>query len=127
MLSPKEIKRIQKNCKIEADSIVKEMYELYDAIWWNRIRITNALYDYGKDTVREITILMPNLLTHQPCISPIDEVADKFGFEGADALIQYLLAYSPRSKVRDSIYRSLMEQHLETTDEHSNGADDVPF
>ena len=80
MLDRKTRRAIEKECRKEAHKLMLMQYELYDAIWWNRIRITQALYDHGRETVREINRVMPNLLTHDPFYSPVDIVSEQFGF-----------------------------------------------
>ncbi|MFV0421615.1 iron receptor [Oleidesulfovibrio sp.] len=136
-LTKAEFRQIKKVCKKQAEAVITEMYQRYDDIWWRRIRITQSLYDHGEDTVREINRLMPNLLTHQPHISPSDEVAADFGFESEDALIEFLLAYTPRGPMREEVYEGLLAQSLaaynvQPAPEHSvnansGGLADIPF
>ena len=79
-IDKKTLRAIKKECREMAHEMTKEHYRLYDEIWTDRIKIDSALYDHGKDTVREINQLMPNLLTYNPAISPLDIVAERYGF-----------------------------------------------
>jgi len=124
-LDKKNRRKIEKQCRQEAREMVQIAYERYDAIWWNRIRITQALYDHGRETVRDINLIMPNLLTHAPYCSPIDIVADRFGFESDSDLVEYLLAYKNRGPVQSRFYEELLEERLGGWT--ADGADDVPF
>jgi hypothetical protein len=104
-------------------------YELYDAIWWHRIRITQALYDHGREKVCAINLVMPNLLTHCPVASPVDEVAEFFGFDSDSDLVEYLLAYKPRGPVESRYYEQLIDNRLRVlaADMQLQEVDDVPF
>ncbi len=93
-----EVRRLDKIAKIQAMEIIKEEYAKYDAIWTERIKITQALYDHGEETVKDIARIMPNLLTYKETCSPIDEMADMYGFKNTSELVEYLLAYTPRTK-----------------------------
>jgi hypothetical protein len=126
----KKLRRaIEKQCREEAREMMLLQYERYDAIWWNRIRITPALYDHGRETVREINRIMPNLLTHNPICSPVDLVAEQFGFADTSDLVEYLLAYTPRGPVEDRFYAQLFEYRLRegAPDAPPHELDDVPF
>lgn len=104
MLDAKTVREITRECREAAKEMMKEDYRLYDAIWWDRIYISSALLDHGKDTVRTINRLMPNLLTHDARISPVDVVAERYGFESTSALVEYLLAYTPRGPVEERYF-----------------------
>lgn len=123
--SEKELKRIKRQCKLVANDMVKELYERYDAIWTARIRITPSLLEHGKSVVREINSIMPNLLVYGPVTtSTSDEIAQEYGFESEDELIQFLLDYKPRGPVREELYQSLLAQSLYVSDDYVG---DVPF
>lgn len=116
---------IKRMCKEQAKTMTQEAYGLYDAIWTRRIRITPALLDHGRETVREINQKMPNFLTYDSCASPVDEVAADFGFESDVALVEFLLSYTPRGPLEDTFYEQLLAQHIGTAEEP--GESDVPF
>lgn len=118
-----EIRRITRECKEEAMTMTREAYSLYDAIWTRRLRITPALMDHGRETVRDINQLMPNFLTHDPTAQPLDLLAEEFGFQTDSDLVEFLLAYKPRGPVYEKILASLLEECLAGAD----GTADVPF
>jgi len=130
-LSKKELRAIKKNCRQRAHKLMLLQYERYDAIWWNRIRITPSLYgDHGRETVRDINMLMPNLLTHNPCCSAVDDVSEEFGFDTTSDLVEYLLAYKPRGPVEKMFYENLLADTLDRladAEEQSRMVDEVPF
>lgn len=104
----REIVKIQKECRKEANELAREAYGLYDAIWTDRIRITPEL----EAVVGELNRKMPNLLVVNHNAPSADELARKYGFAGSQALLDYLLGYEPRGKKAEGIYRSLLEQRL---------------
>lgn len=127
-LAPKQFRAIQRECKALAHEMTQEQYQLYDAIWWDRIRIDSALLAHGKDIVSDINRLMPNLLTHDPCISPLDIVASRYGFEDTSDLIDFLLAYKPRGPVKERFYQQMLAQHLpQCPAKPAHNIDTVPF
>lgn len=113
MLDARTVREITRECREAASEMTKEDYRLYDAIWWDRIHIDSALLDHGKDTVRTINRLMPNLLTHDARISPVDVVAERYGFASTSALVEYLLAYTPRGPVQERYFERLFAARLE--------------
>lgn len=71
---------------------------------------------------------MPNLLTHNTCCSAVDLVSEQFDFESASALIDYLLAYTPRGPVEDAFYQLLLDEQLGIAEgDQATGIADIPF
>ena len=132
-IDKKTLRAIKKECREMAHEMTKEHYRLYDEIWTDRIKIDSALYDHGKDTVREINQLMPNLLTYNPAISPLDIVAERYGFGDTSALVEFLLAYTTRGPVEEHYYEQMLESRLREYEEYMTARqsepvfDDVPF
>ncbi|MEG2173804.1 MAG: iron receptor [Desulfovibrionaceae bacterium] len=122
-LAPKQRNAIKRECRAQVHEMMLEQYQLYDAIWWDRIRIDSALLAHGKEIVNDINRLMPNLLTHDPCISPLDIVASRYGFEDTSDLIDFLLAYKPRGPVKERFYTQLLQEYTQQTP----AVDAVPF
>lgn len=118
------LRAIKRECREMAHDMMLEQYQLYDAIWWNRIRISQALYDHGKETVKDINTLMPNLLTHSPTVCTLDLVSERFGFETTSDLVEYLLAYRPRGPVKERFYEQLLAERLAP---EQCEVDEVPF
>lgn len=112
MLSRKTLRELTRECREAAREMMREEYRLYDAIWTDRIHIDSALLDHGKSTVRTINQLMPNLLTHDARISPVDVVAERYGFESTSALVEYLLAYTPRGPVEERYFEFLFASRM---------------
>lgn len=112
MLSRKTLRELTRECREAAREMMREEYRLYDAIWTDRIHIDSALMDHGKSTVRTINQLMPNLLTHDSRISPVDVVAERYGFESTSALVEYLLAYTPRGPVEERYFEFLFASRM---------------
>lgn len=108
----KTLKTIKKECRELAHELMLEQYKLYDDIWWDRIRIDSALLEHGRSTIAEINQRMPNLLTHDPFVSGLDIVAERYNFESTSDLVDYLLAYTPRGPVEESLFNKLMEERL---------------
>lgn len=128
-MDKKTLRIIKKECREMAREMTREHYKLYDDIWWDRIKIDSALYDHGKETIREINQRMPNLLTHDPSISPLDIVAERYGFESTSDLVDFLLAYSPRGPVEERFYEQLLAEHLGGIEipARQTEVDEVPF
>ena len=131
-IDKKTLRAIKKECREMAREMTREHYKLYDDIWWDRIKIDSALYDHGKETIREINQRMPNLLTYDPTISPLDIVAERYGFESTSALVEFLLAYTPRGPVEERFYEQMLESRLRDYGEQAEQQpqpviDDVPF
>lgn len=128
-LDPKQLRALKRECKAMAHEMMLEQYQLYDAIWWDRIRIDSALLAHGKEIINDINRLMPNLLTHDPRISPLDIVARRYGFEDTSDLIDFLLAYRPRGPVKERFYQQVLAQHLpeNTAEKPEHNIDTVPF
>ncbi len=125
-MDAKNLRAIKKECRKLAHELMLERYKLYDEIWWGRIRISEELRAHGKEIIREINLKMPNLLTHDSIVSPLDIVSERYGFETPSDLIDYLLAYSPRKEVENTLYEQLLDQYLAVPVEE-DWPDDVPF
>lgn len=126
-LDKKTLRTIKKESRELALEMTRAQYQLYDDIWWTRIRITPALYDHGQGTVKDINTLMPNLLTHDPTICTIDEVTELFHFDSTSALVEYLLKYSPRGPVLERFYQQIFETRLQEYQTTANLPADMPF
>lgn len=133
-IDKKMLRAIKKECREMAREMTREHYKLYDDIWWDRIKIDSALYDHGKETIREINQRMPNLLTHDPNISPLDIVSERYGFESTSDLVDFLLAYTPRGPVEERYYEQMLESRLREYRDYMDAqqpqpvvVDDVPF
>lgn len=126
---PRQLRAIKRECKAQAHEMMLEQYQLYDAIWWDRIRIDSTLLAHGKEIVSDINHLMPNLLTHDPLISPLDIVGTRYGFEDTSDLIDFLLAYKPRGPVKERFYQQMLTQHLpeDRAEKPEHNIDTVPF
>lgn len=124
LITKSMIRAIRKECREVAHMLTREDYRLYDAIWTDRIYIDSALMDHGRETIRDINRMMPNLLSHNPAVSPIDVVAERYGFPDTSSLIEYLLAYTPRGQVEEKYFESLFESRLKETE---SCLQDVPF
>ena len=111
-ISLKELRKIEKECRAEAREIIRQEYATYDEIWYGRIRLDAVLEEYGKDVVKDLIRIMPNLLVRNKTSSPIDLVADQYGFESISALIDYLLAYTPRGPKEERLYEALLAERL---------------
>lgn len=132
-IDKKTLRAIKKECREMAREMTREHYKLYDDIWWDRIKIDSALYDHGKETIREINQRMPNLLTHDPNISPLDIVSERYGFESTSDLVDFLLAYTPRGPVEERFYEQILEARMKEYRDYVDAQqpqpviDDVPF
>lgn len=111
-LDKKTLRAIRRECREQAHEMMLHQYELYDAIWWHRIRISPELYAHGKEVVQDINTLMPNLLTHKPTICTVDLVAERFGFDSPSDLVDFLLAYTPRGPVEERFFEQLLAEKL---------------
>lgn len=126
----KTLRAIKKECREMAREMTREQYRLYDEIWTDRIRIDSAMLDHGKETIRDINMLMPNLLTYNPNISPLDIVSERYGFETTSALVEYLLAYTPRGPMEERLYEQMLESRLQDyadVQPEPVSVDDMPF
>lgn len=128
-IDKKTLRTIKKNCREMAREMTREQYKLYDDIWWDRIKIDSALYDHGKETIKEINLRMPNLLTHDAYISPLDIVSERYGFESTSDLVDFLLAYTPRGPVQERFYEQLLAEYLDEAEipAGQTQVDEVPF
>lgn len=133
-LDAKTLRAIKKECREQAHELMLQAYQIYDNIWYDRIKIDSALLAHGKEVIKEINLKMPNLLSHDPCRSPLDIISKRYGFETESELIEYLLAYKPRGPYEDRLYEGLLENELATyglPPETEPGAgpqvDEVPF
>lgn len=113
MLTFSTVRDLHRECREQARLAVAEKYALYDRIWAERIRITQALYDHGEDVVKAINDVMPNLLTRRhPELRSIDEAAEAYGFESTSALVEYLLAYVPKKGLEERLSDQLFDTRL---------------
>lgn len=127
VISFEEVKRLEKEAKQLALSIIKDEYAKYDAIWTERIKITPALLDHGKGTVNEILKIMPNLLVYCENCQSIDEMAQAYDFSSANELIDYLLAYKPRKQAFNAYHFSLFMASLNEQKIMAQAMDECPF
>jgi len=130
----KTLRAIRKECRELAHEMMLEQYKRYDDIWWNRIHIGPALLEHGREVVAEINQRMPNLLSHDPCTDPLDIVARRYGFGDTSELVDFLLAYTPRGPVEESLFNRLMDERLgegwdapAAATQSATVIDDVPF
>lgn len=130
----RQLRELQKACRAEAKEIVRQSYELYDEIWYGRIRLTEEVYaHFGKEGVADLQAKMPNLLTKNEFCSPIDIVAQEYGFEDVGALVDYLQAYEPRKPLENRIFEGLLEERYAamfpkaSLAEGNFDGDEVPF
>lgn len=108
-----DIRALDKRCREAARDMVQSEYALYDRIWAERIRITEAVFDHGEDTVKEVNALMPNLLCYShPELRTIDEAANDYGFGSTSDLVEYLLAYTPKKGKAERYYSEMFEKGL---------------
>ncbi|MBQ3059677.1 MAG: iron receptor [Desulfovibrio sp.] len=131
-ISLKELRKIERECRAEAHAIIQQEYATYDDIWYGRIRLDAVLEEYGKDVVKDLIRIMPNLLVRNKTSCPIDLVADRYGFESISALIDYLLAYTPRGPKEERLYETLLAErlmaHIAGQEVHEVSlVDEVPF
>lgn len=128
-IDKKSLRAIKKECREMAREMTREHYRRYDDIWWDRIYIGPALLDHGKETVREINQRMPNLLTYDPTVSPLDIVSERYGFESTSDLVDFLLSYTPRGPVEEHFYEQLLAERLGEIDTpaQQTEVDEVPF
>ena len=116
-----------------AHEMTREHYKLYDDIWDTRIRITHELRAHGNDIIRDINMLMPNLLIHNPLADPIDLIAKRYNFESTSDLVDFLLAYTPRGPVEERFYEQILEARMKEYRDYMDSQqpqpviDDVPF
>lgn len=111
-MSPAQIMSVIRDCRELASYMLEASYEKYDEVWAGKIRITPELYKYGRETVSEINRRMPNLLTHNPMASALDQVAMEYKFESTQELVDWLLDYEPRVSVMENICDRLVRQEL---------------
>lgn len=107
----KRQKQMEKECRQFARELVREQYQLYDAIWYGRMRITPQLFEHGADIVKTINTIMPNLLTYNEHVNPLDLVAEQFGFETPSGLVEYLLAYKPRRPLEEHYFEHFLAEY----------------
>ncbi|MBQ3060462.1 MAG: iron receptor [Desulfovibrio sp.] len=125
-ITQRELRRIEKECREEAREIIRQEYAIYDEIWYGRIRLTPAVEEHGKEVVKDLIRIMPNLLVRNEFACPLDLVADRYGFETTSALIDYLLAYTPRGPKEERLFEKLLTERLAAYVAADN-VDDVPF
>lgn len=126
-MGEKEIIQLEKECRETARAMTREKYALYDAIWTDRIRIDSAITDHGMETVKELLVKMPNLLVYHQHVSSADEVAERYGFESTSALVEYLLAYTPRGPVEEELFQQMFDASLREMASGDEYAADIPF
>lgn len=124
-ISKKEMRKIERECRAIAHDMVQQQYALYDEIWYGRIRLGPAVEEHGKEIVKELVRIMPNLLVRSGTACPADLVAERYGFETTSDLIDYLLAYTPRGPKEDHIYGQLLEEKL--SEFRGSTVDEIPF
>ena len=123
---PGQLAATLRSCREMARDIRDRTYEKYDEIWSGKIRITPELQKHGSDVICEINRKMPNMLTHNPNCSPIDHVAMEYDFDCVQELVDWLLAYEPRTGFLENTCEGLARQELGLADEQSE-TDEVPF
>lgn len=132
-ISEKEMRKIERSCRAQARDLVKEAYQKYDEVWTTRIRIDAQLMKHGKDVIADINKKMPNFLVRDQNYCSVDEVADMYGFESENELIEWLQAYTPRGLMESRLFEKLMDMALSNkgseADENLAIAeyDEVPF
>lgn len=131
-METRELAALLRECKAMARDCTQQAYEKYDEIWAGKIRITPELQKHGKEVIAEINGKMPNLLTHDPGRSALDQVAMLYDFETSQDLVDYLLAYEPRGASQEAICDQLVREALGLHDlppaqEFAGGVDQVPF
>lgn len=132
-IDKKTLRVIKKECREMAHEMTREHYKLYDDIWDTRIRITHELRAHGNDIIRDINMLMPNLLIHNPLADPIDLIAKRYNFESTSDLVDFLLAYTPRGPVEERFYEQILEARMKEYRDYMDAQqpqpviDDVPF
>lgn len=124
----RQLRELQKSCRAEAKEIVRQSYELYDEIWYGRIRLTQEVYaHFGKEGIADLQAKMPNLLTKNGNCSPIDLVAKEYGFADVGELVEFLRAYEPRKPLENRIFEGLLEERYAAMFPDTSPCDDVPF
>lgn len=108
----REIMEIQRECRKQAKEMTRQAYGKYDAIWTDGVQITPELEKQGKEVIAEINRKMPNMLMRREDRPDIAQLAARHGFANSQALIDYLLAYEPRSKHESKIYASLVRERM---------------
>lgn len=131
-MDTRDLVALLRECKAMARDCTMQAYEKYDEIWAGKIRITPELQKHGKDVIAEINGKMPNLLTHDPSRSALDQVAMLYDFETSQDLVDYLLAYEPRRASQEAFCDRLIRETLglapEVVSEPLDGEiDQVPF
>lgn len=106
----KEIMDIQRKCRKQAKEMTKQAYSKYDAIWTAGIKITPVLEEMG--VVGEINAKMPNMLSRNQERLEIGEIAAKYGFASPDELVNYLLAYEPRSNHEENVFACQIREKM---------------
>lgn len=106
------IKSIIRRCREMAKELLAQVYEKYDEIWARKIRITPELEKHGKEVIAELNRKMPNLLTHNPLCSALDQVAMEYKFDSSQELVDWLLDYKPRTSIMENICDTLARQEL---------------
>lgn len=116
-LSAKQLRAIERECRAQAREMVKEAYQKYDEVWAGRIRIDAQLLRHGQEVVNDINRKMPNFLVHDQHYCSVDEIADMYGFESENELIDWLQVYTPRGELESRLYEKLLDQALGTEEE----------
>lgn len=110
---------IERNCRRMARQIVKEEYRVIDEIWATRVRHSTVAPYYDAVTIKEINRRMPNLIVKTGG-SPLDELANDYGFASTCDLVDKFLFYTNKAVAFDRYYSQLLA-------EYEDGASDVPF
>ncbi len=126
-----EIMAVIRNCNKLAREMTDTAYEKYDEIWSGKILITPELLKHGREVINEINRKMPNLLTHNPMCSAIDQVAMEYKFDSVQELVDWLLDYKPRtsflSRVCDELVCEALGLDVGKQDFGQYEIDEVPF
>ena len=131
------IMSIIRRCREMARDMMEQAYEKYDEIWAGKIRITPELHKHGKEIISELNRKMPNMLTHNPMCSALDQVAMEYKFDSSQELVDWLLDYKPRTSYLENICDTLVRQELGLPEEeyempinefaNNVEVDEVPF
>lgn len=131
------IMSIIRRCRSMAKEMTEQAYEKYDEVWAGKIRITPELHKHGKEVISELNRKMPNMLTHNPMCSALDQVAMEYKFDSSQELVDWLLDYKPRTSYLENICDTLVRQELGLPEEeyempmndfaNYGEVDEVPF
>lgn len=109
---PSTLSAIVSQCKRMAKEMTQEAYKKYDEVWYGKMRICPQLLKHGKEVIAEINSKLPNFLVHEPSRDTVDTIADMYGFDSENDLIDWLLAYEPRGAFQAEMAEKLMREEL---------------